>query len=373
MTCEITDHKKYSQEKMKEKRSIPIVVIGAGVAGLTVAANLDGNFLVLEARNRIGGRVFTREHGSCSLDMGAAWIHGSDNNPLNPYVKYNEMIPVSNSNPWIHTGKTQICYAGMTEEKRQQMIVEWNLAAKEMSQMKCKTVAEAFTELGNSFTFHLDSFLYMLEVWCGTSVLSMPSSFLQNIECDDSLFGDYSGSHYLFKKGASSLITSIAEHSKQDLKDKIIFEQVVTDVLYDRDDGLVEIRTRDPNVSYLCEKLIITTPPGPLQDINFVPPLSASRKCALSKIKMGSYKKVQLTFDRVFWNDDAMILTQEKGGFMPYILWNNYACLKSAPVLEAICPANIGWQLSGKSDEEIADAVLPHMRNLYPWMPDPVS
>ena len=59
--------------------------------------------------------------------------------------------------------------------------------------------------------------------------------------------------------------------------------------------------------------------------------------------------------------------------FIPHILWNNYACLKGAPILEAVCPANIGWQLTGKSDEEIADAVLEHLRGMYPWMPDPIS
>jgi hypothetical protein len=238
----------------------------------------------------------------------------------------------------------------------------------------------------------------------------MPPSFLRNIECDDSLFGDYAGSHCLFKKGTKSLITSIVDQSKQDLNDRILFEQVVTDILYDRNDGLVEVRTATGS-TYLCEKLVITTPPGPLQNINFVPPLSASRKCALSKVKMGSYKKVQIEFERVFWDTDAaMILTNKNNNvckkgysecknegdnpacassfgcetssfikgckndvFIPHILWNNYACLKGAPILEAVCPANIGWQLTGKSDEEIADAVLEHLRGMYPWMPDPIS
>ena len=331
--------------------------------------------------------------------MGAAWIHGSTNNLLNPFLKYDEMIPVCESNPWIHTGNARIKYDGISEEDRQKMIITWNQAACELSQMDCSTIDDAFEIYKKKYpecnTRVVQSFLYLLEVWCGTSVSSMPPSFLRNIECDDSLFGDYAGSHCLFKKGTKSLISSIVEGSKQDLKDKIIFEQIVTDILYDRDDGYIEIKTRDPGVSYLCEKLIITTPPGPLQNINFVPPLSESRKNALSKVKMGSYKKVQIEFDKVFWDTDAaMILTSknndickngcseskteggfgcETSSFIPYILWNNYACLKGAPILEAVCPANIGWQLTGKSDEIIADAVLEHLRGMYPWMPDPIS
>jgi polyamine oxidase len=378
---------------------VPLIIVGAGVSGLTIASHLDDDFLVLEARNRIGGRVWSRDCGSYTLDMGAAWIHGSTNNLLNPFLKYDEMIPVCESNPWIHTGNARIKYDGISEEDRQKMIITWNQAACELSQMDCSTIDDAFEIYKKKYpecnTRVVQSFLYLLEVWCGTSVSSMPPSFLRNIECDDSLFGDYAGSHCLFKKGTKSLISSIVEGSKQDLKDKIIFEQIVTDILYDRDDGYIEIKTRDPGVSYLCEKLIITTPPGPLQNINFVPPLSESRKNALSKVKMGSYKKVQIEFDKVFWDTDAaMILTSknndickngcseskteggfgcETSSFIPYILWNNYACLKGAPILEAVCPANIGWQLTGKSDEIIADAVLEHLRGMYPWMPDPIS
>ena len=410
MTCESSNHtisEKWKENPIKEKRRdhkgtlVPLVVIGAGVSGLTVAASLECDFLVLEARDRIGGRVWSREHGSHTLDMGAAWIHGSTNNPLNHYLNYDEMIPVSESNPWIHTGNARILYEGVSDETRQQMIISWNRAAKEIAEMDCDTIAEAIMKLDSiackCITNNITSFLYLLEVWCGTSVSSMPPSFLRNIECDDSLFGDYAGSHCLFKKGTKSLITSIVEGSKQDLDSRILFEQIVTDILYDRDDGKVEVRTAK-GVSYLCEKLVITTPPGPLQDINFVPPLSASRKCALSKVKMGSYKKVQIEFERVFWDTDAaMILTNknmdvckkgysecknegendgfrcETSSFIPHILWNNYACLKGAPILEAVCPANIGWQLTGKSDEEIADAVLEHLRGMYPWMPDPIS
>lgn len=357
------------------ERRFPLIIIGAGISGLTIASNLEEEFLVLEARDRIGGRVWSREYanGSYTLDVGAAWIHGSTDNPLNQYLKYEEMIPVSESNPWIHTGKAKIAYEGITDEERQQMIIEWNRVAKEISQMTCETIADALSKLEGFYNYNIKSFIYLLEVWCGASISSMPPSFLRNMECDDSLFGDYAGSHCLFKNGTNSLITSIVEKSKHDLKQHILFEQIVTDILYDRDDGLVEVWTQSGAI-YLCEKLIITIPPGPLRNINFVPPLSESRKCALSKIKMGSYKKIQMEFESVFWDTNSdMILTTRKSDYIPYILWNNYACLKGVPILEAVCPANIGWQLTGKTDEEIADAVLIHMRGMYPWMPDPVS
>jgi phytoene dehydrogenase-like protein len=58
-------------------------VIGAGVSGLGAAKHLKDlgcTVKVLEARNRIGGRVFTDVMGSTDggikVDMGASWIHG---------------------------------------------------------------------------------------------------------------------------------------------------------------------------------------------------------------------------------------------------------------------------------------------------------
>lgn len=56
------------------------VVIGAGMAGLTAAQDLFGageKVVVLEARDRIGGRVYTdRSFANYPVEFGAEFIHG---------------------------------------------------------------------------------------------------------------------------------------------------------------------------------------------------------------------------------------------------------------------------------------------------------
>ena len=58
-----------------------VVVIGGGIAGLAAAAKLGARgipVIILEARDRVGGRIFTlQDPGSdFALELGAEFIHG---------------------------------------------------------------------------------------------------------------------------------------------------------------------------------------------------------------------------------------------------------------------------------------------------------
>lgn len=66
---------------MAANRKVDVVVLGAGAAGLAAARALHEagvNVVVLEARERIGGRVFTHHghHAPVPIELGAEFIHG---------------------------------------------------------------------------------------------------------------------------------------------------------------------------------------------------------------------------------------------------------------------------------------------------------
>ena len=53
------------------------LIIGGGLSGLALAEQLESlgrDYLLLEARDRFGGRILTERHGGASFDMGPAWF-----------------------------------------------------------------------------------------------------------------------------------------------------------------------------------------------------------------------------------------------------------------------------------------------------------
>src|SRR2546430_294016 len=66
-----------------------VVVVGAGIAGLTVANALTHGgveCVVLEARDRIGGRLHTVNLAGSPVDLGGSWIHTPIGNPMRAFA-----------------------------------------------------------------------------------------------------------------------------------------------------------------------------------------------------------------------------------------------------------------------------------------------
>lgn len=75
---------------MKTTKKTEVLIIGAGLTGLTLAHLLQKkgiNYNIVEARNRLGGRIFTQSYqNSQPLEMGATWL-GKKHQHLNKLLK----------------------------------------------------------------------------------------------------------------------------------------------------------------------------------------------------------------------------------------------------------------------------------------------
>lgn len=83
-----------------------IVIIGAGMAGLTAANKLYTatafkdlfELSVVEGGTRIGGRINTSEFGGDRIEMGATWIHGIGGSPVHQIAQ--EIHALESEQPW---------------------------------------------------------------------------------------------------------------------------------------------------------------------------------------------------------------------------------------------------------------------------------
>ena len=67
-----------------------VIIVGAGWAGLTLAnalRNAGVDYVLLEARSRIGGRAHTVDVGGVPIDLGCSWIHEPVGNPLTRFAE----------------------------------------------------------------------------------------------------------------------------------------------------------------------------------------------------------------------------------------------------------------------------------------------
>uniref|UniRef100_A0A671SEX4 Zgc:66484 n=1 Tax=Sinocyclocheilus anshuiensis TaxID=1608454 RepID=A0A671SEX4_9TELE len=88
-----------SNDPINSRRTKSIVIVGSGFAGLAAAATLvKGGFenvLILEVKERIGGRVHTTKPFTENvIEVGATWIHGQKGNP-GPSASKNMCLPGS--------------------------------------------------------------------------------------------------------------------------------------------------------------------------------------------------------------------------------------------------------------------------------------
>ena len=75
---------------VSESKHHKVLILGGGVAGVIAARTLHQNgiddFVIVEARHELGGRMMSHSFGGKTIELGANWIQGTQtgNGPANP-------------------------------------------------------------------------------------------------------------------------------------------------------------------------------------------------------------------------------------------------------------------------------------------------
>jgi len=121
----------YKRVRAIQQKSVKVVVIGAGVSGLAAAQQLKSfgmEVVVLEARERTGGRIATFRKGPYIADMGAMIITGLGGNPIKVLSKQinMELMHISNSCPVYTLNDTNATQSSIPKDKHNMVELEFN-------------------------------------------------------------------------------------------------------------------------------------------------------------------------------------------------------------------------------------------------------
>jgi monoamine oxidase len=353
-----------AQAQPNESNDVDVLVVGAGIAGLAAARALqdeDYEVIVLEARDRIGGRIWTnRTLDGIALDMGASWIHGVDGNPLTDIVNAHniEMIitDYDDSVAYDANGRQlsddEIAEIDERFEELMEAVEEVREDADES--MSLQDAINAVLEEMDLSREELTALNYDI-VTIIESDYAADADDLSLLEWDqdEELVGD----DVLFPDGFDQVVNLFADGLD------IRLNHVVETIEYG-DDGVTIITNQGEFEAYYA---VITLPLGVLRsgDVTFDPELPRRKTQAIERLHMGVLNKCYLRFPRVFWDEDTTIINyiaEEKGRWVD---WYNFYPVNGEPILLAFNSGEFGTALENSTDEEIVADAMTVLRTMY--------
>ncbi|MEM7114666.1 MAG: FAD-dependent oxidoreductase [Chloroflexota bacterium] len=281
-----------------------VLVIGSGFAGLSAARKLHDmgyQVTILEARDRIGGRVWTRNDLGFGLDMGASWIHGVDGNPITNLADANGVsltIPTNSLSirvydqdgtpfNWFELGR-DYWRNGNDNAAVDEVIGSLTADQPLYDTLNDASVLDGLSERRR----RLQNFIYYGTFHQANSVSPTELGSM------GTWLGDgWEGEEHWVEGGLGQLIEALATGltiEKNQIVEAIDYSQA----------GKVAVRTNQ--ALFEADRCIVTVPLGVLkkQTIAFTPALPTPIQTGVERLVFGRFYKLGMTFPSVFWDEN---------------------------------------------------------------------
>jgi monoamine oxidase len=276
-----------------------VLIIGAGAAGLAAAIELARAGVrveIVEARERIGGRIWTKHDPALdhAVDLGAEFVHGLSPEIWLPLQQHDLKVSEVDGDLWCSVnGKLQQCNF-------------FAQAGKILEEMNDKGPDESFLDfLARCFPGddHAEAKRWATGYVSGFNAadpgLVSVHWLVHGRSAEEQIEGDRA---FHIRGGYQHLLDIFLAEIKR-LNVPIHLNTIVQGIQWRT--GAVEVQTRseEKDIRISVPRVLVTLPLGVLQSnsVRFDPELPASKQAALQKLAMGKIVRVILCFRERFW------------------------------------------------------------------------
>jgi monoamine oxidase len=347
------------QEAQNQRR---ILVIGAGLAGLTAARRLKASgheVIILEGRDRIGGRIHTSaKWDDLPLDLGATWIHESTGNPLTVLAK--------EAKATLITTRYSDSIGYNTDGKKWTAANEKHL---DILRTKMHDLIEAAQK--SDMDKSLRQVLRSLVGPGATAVTRRQANFLLSSEMETEYSGSagqlsahwydnavgYSGEDRLFAAGFRILVDHLA--AGLDIRTGAVVSAI--------DWSHPEVRVTTSIGEFTASDVLVTLPLGVLKTGKpvFTPPLPAAKQEAIAKLGMGLLNKCYLRFPTAFWPVNVDWLEYIPAVHGEWTEWVSFKKAANKPVLLGFIAAETALAKEALTDAQIVASAMSVLRTIF--------
>jgi len=332
-----------------------VLVVGAGMAGLSAARSLTvagWPVRLIEARDRIGGRVYTNRDWGVPLEMGASWIHGTTDNPLTELANKAgaQLVPTD------YYGWAKLAVDPRLPPLRYDPETWRKFVERARGRVDGGSLGAAVDAAANGAGLS-GADRAQLDFYLATEIEDEYAANADQLSANTFDHGDYAG-------GDQDVITSGYDALPRLLADGLQIELKTPVTAVVRRDSSVVVRAG--NRSFEGPAAIVTVPLGVLKSgaIAFDPPLPDGHLRAVKALGFGVLSKSFFRFSRRTWNVESafyLFIGTEPG------VWSQWFTLPSAagPIVLAFNAGDRGRWTESSSPADLMTSALPIARRLF--------
>ncbi|MGC1784359.1 MAG: NAD(P)/FAD-dependent oxidoreductase [Acidobacteriaceae bacterium] len=277
-------------------REFDVIVAGAGVAGLSAARKIAESglsTLVLEARNRVGGRIFTAHRSGEVVELGAEFVHGKPPE-LWKVLKEAKLdtYELEGTDACVEGGKLRRCGdLGRDGASILDKLENWK--GEDISFAEFLARHPMPDAARQRIIGYVEGFNAADHTVIGVASLGRQQAAEESIE----------GDRAFRIRGGYSLLPQFLAQKVRDAGGEIILGATVRHIEWQHRRITMECTSAESSSTYVARQAVIALPLGVLQSgaVHFTPVPQAVHEAA--RLRMGNARRLTLIFHEKFWAD----------------------------------------------------------------------